>query len=81
MVLLQNRTHIQEKLKALDIETKIHYPKLIYEMKPYKSQEINIRNFQNAERYSKQILSVPIGSHLSNDTILFICEQIKKNSD
>ena len=81
VLLLKNRAHIQEKLNAADIETKIHYPKLIYEMQPYKSQKFNLRNFENAERYSKQILSVPIGSHLSDDIILFICEQIKKNSD
>ena len=80
VILLNNRNYIQEKLNDAEIETKVHYPKLIYEMRPYKSQKINLRNFENAERYSKKILSIPIGSHISDDTILFICEQIKKNS-
>ena len=68
----------KKKLLEKNIESKIHYPKLIFEMKPFeKSDPNNFKNLNIAKLLSNKILSVPIGSHISNDVILRICELIK----
>ena len=82
VLLIDNRSDLQAKLFDNNIETKIHYPKLINEMKPYKEIGFTInQNLKYANNVSKKILSLPIGSHLSDDVILYICDLIKKFSD
>ena len=79
VLLVENRNELQQKLKENNIESKIHYPKLIFEMKPYeKCDPKNFKNLNIARLLSNKILSVPIGSHISNDVILKISELIKK---
>ncbi len=78
VLLVENRNEVQKKLIEKNIESKIHYPKLIFEMKPFeKSDPNNFKNLNIAKLLSNKILSVPIGSHISNDVILRICELIK----
>ena len=81
MVLLaQDRQDLVKYLSNLNIETKVHYPLLIPEMTAAKA-EYNCSSLSNAIYYKNRILSVPIGSHLSDDRIKEVCNAINKFYD
>ncbi|MBI5921864.1 MAG: DegT/DnrJ/EryC1/StrS family aminotransferase [Betaproteobacteria bacterium] len=75
MILVERREDLQRHLYHHGIETRIHYPLLIPNMKA----AAGIRrpnSLKKAESYSSSILSLPMGIHLSNEQIDFTIEQI-----
>ena len=47
-------------MKEKNIELGIHYPKAIHHQKAYSSYKFNKSNFKNANKFSSQLVSLPI---------------------
>ena len=76
LVLLANdRQKLSNHLSALGIETKVHYPLLIPEMTAAKS-EFDCSSLTKAISMKKKIVSIPIGSHITDDRIEEVCDAI-----
>ena len=74
-ILKGDRTKFIEYLKKKNIETKIHYPIPIHKMKAFKSMFGNY-SLPKTEKYSKQIISLPINEFLLKKEIQYICTTI-----
>jgi len=71
------RNQLINFLKKNQIQTNIHYPKILTKVpafKKFKKQTTNL----NAEINSGRILSLPVGEHLSKVEIIKICQLINK---
>ena len=69
-----NRDNLQAGLKAAGIETLIHYPTPPHKQGAYKSMQ-NL-SLPIAERMSQEVLSLPMGPHLSNAMVEEISRHI-----
>lgn len=77
---IENRDHIQETLKNVGIETKIHYPRLISDQIAYTSKYPEKKwNLPAAKKQCQKILSLPIHENLSTSQINYVCDQLVKN--
>jgi dTDP-4-amino-4,6-dideoxygalactose transaminase len=71
-----DRDAFQRKLNSQGISTLIHYP-----IPPHQQEAYNFyRNFPLAERFSKNVLSLPIGPHLTNTNRDKIIEVINSHT-
>ncbi len=69
------RDSLQKHLKEKEIQTGIHYPISLPMQKAY--QKMGIHSDTNlANKYSKEILSLPIGEHLRPDEVEYVCTEI-----
>ena len=68
-------------LREKNIETQIHYKKIIPFMKAYKRFKLKKNNFPNAFNASKNILCLPVHSNLSAKQIKFISDAINRFND
>ena len=77
LILTNYRNKLQKFLKKNNIETVIHYPvippKQKFYINNYKRYE---NNYAQAEKLSKNSLSLPIGSHLNTKEVKLICSYI-----
>ena len=73
---LKNRNLFQNHLKKYNIETQVHYKKILPAMSAYKSMKLNSKNFPNATKASKEILCLPISQSINNKMINFIIKKI-----
>jgi dTDP-4-amino-4,6-dideoxygalactose transaminase len=79
VVELDNRDQIRKFLTNLDIETKIHYPKLITDQIAYRAKNPNkIWHLPEAVKQSKRILSLPIHQNLRENQIDFVSSSLAK---
>jgi dTDP-4-amino-4,6-dideoxygalactose transaminase len=79
VVELDSRDQIRKFLNNLDIETKIHYPKLITDQIAYRAKNPNkIWHLPEAVKQSKRILSLPIHQNLREDQIDFVSSSLAK---
>ena len=77
VVKVQKRKKLIEYLKDNNIQTSIHYPKLLPRLHPYK--KLNKKNFfPISEKLSKEILSLPLHEMLEKKEILMVCKKINK---
>ena len=72
----KNRDELQEHLKKNGIGTLIHYPIPIHKQESYK--EYNKEKLPVTEKYTKEILSLPMYPDLREKEISFICDKIKE---
>jgi len=72
IIKVKNRDNLQKYLWEKGIETKVHYPILIHNQKPYKDR---IYNLPNTEKLSTEILTLPI-ANVNKDDVSFICKTI-----
>jgi dTDP-4-amino-4,6-dideoxygalactose transaminase len=75
----EKRDELRQFLHDNDIETGIHYPFALPQQPVYANKDFNI----NTEKYlaceqSKQLLSLPIGEHLTSAEIDYVCQKIKE---
>ena len=61
-----------------NIELGIHYPKAIHHQKAYKSHKFNQSNFKNVNKYSSQLVSLPIFPLMSIKEQDYVVENIIK---
>jgi dTDP-4-amino-4,6-dideoxygalactose transaminase len=82
VILAKDRDVLQEYLIKRGIETKIHYPIPIHRLdsskdKQYRTFDLKGSSLEEAERYTANILSLPLGPHLSDQQIDFTIDQIR----
>lgn len=72
----KNRDELQKKLSVNNIPTMIHYPIPPHLQGAYKNSKYKLGNFPIAEKLANEVLSLPIGIHLTekgmNNSILKI---------
>ncbi len=71
----RDRNLLIDFLKKRKIETAIHYPRMLINLKPYKVYKFG-EDFSNCLNYEKQILSLPIHPFLTNKEIEYISNSI-----
>jgi len=76
VVRVPDRSALMDHLSAHQIQTVIHYPNPIHKLGLYKEQFKNF-SFENAEKLSEQILSLPMYPEMTENQIDYVCETIK----
>ena len=71
------RDELRNYLKDNGIETKIHYATLLSGQKILAGRKFLKHNLANAEKASKQVLSLPIYPNLTDEEISYVCQHIK----
>jgi dTDP-4-amino-4,6-dideoxygalactose transaminase len=74
------RNKLQEALQKNGINTLIHYPVPPHKSNAYESEFIGWTGSQIAEQLAGEVLSLPIGPHLSNLDLEYIIEHVVMNS-
>jgi dTDP-4-amino-4,6-dideoxygalactose transaminase len=72
----KNRDILQAELKEVGIETLIHYPEPVHKHGAYKS--MNNLDLPIANRLSSEVLSLPMGPHLSMEDINSVIHHINR---
>mgnify|MGYP001207413035 CR=1 FL=1 len=72
----KNRESLIKYLNKKGIETKIHYPIPIHKQTASIVFGFNNISLKNTEKFSKQILSLPINQYLKISDIKYICKEI-----
>ena len=65
VVRTQDRDHLQQNLEQAGISTMIHYPIPPYLQRAYSCMDLTMGAFPIAERLANEVMSLPIGPHLS----------------
>jgi perosamine synthetase len=80
-ILINNRNKVAKQLlEKYGIDTRICYPRPIYEQPIYKKNILNYKKFPslNAEIISKKVLNLPIYPDLKKNEILYIVKSLNK---
>ena len=77
-IVLRERDELKRFLQGKNIPAAIHYPKPLYMQKAFSELGYKEGSFPNAEKTSKQILSLPIDAYKTEHEIKFICQEIKE---
>jgi dTDP-4-amino-4,6-dideoxygalactose transaminase len=75
---VEQRMELIDFLAKQGVETLIHYPLPPHLQKAYKSLQLPKKSFPISESIHEEVLSLPIGPHLSMKDIKYICKIIKK---
>lgn len=78
MILVDRREELIAHLADCGIEVKVHYPKLIPDLKAAAANCREHGNLANARRMVKRILSVPMAEHISEADARLVCDRIKE---
>ena len=75
---IDNRDRVQDSLKSVGIETKIHYPILITDQISYTSRYPDKKwNIPVAKMQKERILSLPIHQNLDLSQIDYVSDQLR----
>lgn len=74
----KNRDKLKEYMSKNNIETLIHYPCPPHLQPAYQDLGYQEGSFKVAETVSQEILSIPIGPHLTNNQIEYVVDILKK---
>jgi dTDP-4-amino-4,6-dideoxygalactose transaminase len=72
VILCKQRDDLKKFLATKGIETQIHYNEILPHTKYFNNKD----SFPNAEKISKECLSLPIYPHLKKNEIRYICDMI-----
>lgn len=75
VIRVPDRDALAEYLRSNGIQTGIHYPISLPRLDAYKY--MNCESFEYSDRYSHEIISLPIGEHLSDADINHVVVKIK----
>jgi len=78
---VKNRDDVQAKLKEAGIPTAVHYPMSLHLQECFAYLGYKEGDFPIAERVSKEIMSLPMNSYLSDEEIEYIAKNIKSVID
>jgi dTDP-4-amino-4,6-dideoxygalactose transaminase len=70
------RDRLQKALADKNIQTGIHYPIALPKLEAYRYLNCDFSSFFSCNQ-DHQLLSLPIGEHLSTDDIYRVCDIIK----
>lgn len=65
----KNRDKYIARLKQQNIQTGIHYPTILPDLQAYQNSNFDLNEFANARAAAKQVMSLPIGEHLTMDQV------------
>ncbi|WP_224798291.1 DegT/DnrJ/EryC1/StrS family aminotransferase [Idiomarina abyssalis] len=71
-----SRDKLSEFLKEEGIEVGVHYPIALPNLQAY--CQLHKKEKFNYDSLEKSVLSLPVGEHLSDKEIIFVCERISK---
>ncbi len=78
VIKIKERDKLKKYLKKNGIETQIHYKQALPNMKAYKYLNLNMKNYPNAIKSTKEILSLPISPEKKTREINHVAKLIKK---
>ncbi len=78
VIRLNESEKIQDYLKHKGIGTLIHYPIPPYKQKAYKDLYIKPNDYPIANQLAEEVLSLPIGPHLSDEDSKIVINAINK---
>ena len=78
VVRASRRDELIEFLQQNGIYTGIHYPIPCHLQKAYSSLNYKPGEFQVSEKYSKEILSLPMYAELTNEEIRYVCNKVEE---
>jgi len=78
VILTDKRDDLKLFLKDKGIETGIHYPIALPNLKAYRYLNHSIDDFPVASKYQENYLSLPIFPEMSYDQVDYVCEMIRK---
>lgn len=74
----KNRDLLARKLNGLEVGTLVHYPIPPYAQQAYENLAIDGKNFPIASKMANEVLSLPIGPHLSDSQIHRVVDSIRE---
>lgn len=74
----ENRDKLQEYLKNNNIDTGLHYPIPIHLQKSYQYLGYREGDFPLTEKFSKEILSLPIFPGMTEEEVRYVCSMIRE---
>ena len=75
----EKRDELKKYLEERGINTAIHYPVPIHKQLAYIEKfGPSLKKYENCERQSEKILSLPVHQYLSENDINFICNEVLK---
>lgn len=77
VIRVKERDELIDYLKQKGIETGLHYPIPIHLQESYKRLSLNEGSFPITEKYSKEILSLPLFPEINNVQIEYVANAIK----
>jgi dTDP-4-amino-4,6-dideoxygalactose transaminase len=78
VVRLAERNRLMKRLSDEGISTLIHYPVPPHRQAAYKDQIGNYPNIETTERLADEVVSLPLGPHLSNDNLQAVVDAIHR---
>ncbi len=75
---VKSRESIQEVLKEKGIPTAVHYPKPLHKQECFKYLHANEITFPEAEKASKEVLSLPMNPFLTKEQIEYIAKAVNE---
>lgn len=72
------RDELQQFLKDNGIDTVIHYPIPVHLHEAYEELGLKKGSYKLAEKYSDEILSLPVWYGMSNEEIKFVCNKLNE---
>ncbi|MEU1804215.1 DegT/DnrJ/EryC1/StrS family aminotransferase [Streptomyces sp. NPDC019937] len=72
-----DRSALRERLAAAGVETLIHYPVPVHRSEAYAGSRQAARAQPVAERLAREVLSLPMGPHLSDDAVTAVIEAVR----
>ncbi len=77
-LLVEKRDQLAEELKAAGIQTGIHYPIPVHLQKAYQDLNYKAGSFPVAEKYSRQVLSLPMFAELTEAQVREVAAAVVK---
>lgn len=71
-----HREDLKSYLKSRGISSMVYYPMLIHQQEAYQHFKPKKYDLPNAERLCKEVLSIPIHHHLSDDDIDYVIDEV-----
>ncbi len=78
LILEQNRDEVVQALKEKGISTGVYYPVPLHLQEAYRGDGYKMGDFPVAEQLSKKVISLPMHTELTEETQLFIVDELKK---
>lgn len=74
VVRVEQRDEVMAALQHRSIATGIHYPLAVHRQGAYRG-DFAVGQFPRAERLAETVLSLPVGPHLSEESIRVVCQE------
>jgi dTDP-4-amino-4,6-dideoxygalactose transaminase len=72
VVRAKDRNALQARLRERDVETLIHYPTPPHLQRAYADLGMGVGRFPASERIHREVLSLPIGPHMTDEQVRFV---------